>query len=171
MALVLQTMTVWDYALHSRRTAGQIMSRGRSRRPGQRIGTLLVQIRSRFRANPLIHADNWLGVGTGNILWSNYEAQFYYFPVQFRDRIACPDTAETSSSWPLMTDPVAGEDACGNGSGSWPTLAIDRRDPGLATATRPSTRSRSGGSSRPARRGELRVFARKGPREQGRAAP
>ena len=61
---------------------------------GQRIATLLVKIRGRFRANPLLHADNWLGVGTGNILWSNYETKYYYFPVQLRPEIASPEPSD-----------------------------------------------------------------------------
>ncbi len=40
--------------------------------------------RGRFRTNPLLHAENWLGVNTGNIIWNNYETLHYYFPVQFR---------------------------------------------------------------------------------------
>ena len=56
----------------------------------QRIATLLVDLRGRFRANPLLHADNWLGVDTHNIVWKNYETRFYYFPVQFRQGIDRP---------------------------------------------------------------------------------
>src|SRR5262249_30764980 len=50
----------------------------------------LVSTRSRFRANPLLHAANWLGVGNGNVIWNNYETQHYYFPVQFRHGIDRP---------------------------------------------------------------------------------
>ena len=56
----------------------------------QRIVTLLVSSRSRFRANPLLHAENWLGVDTGNVVWNNYEALHYYFPVQFKPEIERP---------------------------------------------------------------------------------
>ena len=52
--------------------------------------TLLVTSRGRFRANPLLHAEDWLGVETGNIVWNNYEALHYYFPVQFRPEIERP---------------------------------------------------------------------------------
>jgi hypothetical protein len=48
------------------------------------VGTLLIDIRGRYRSNPLLHVDNMLGVGTGNIIWSNYESGYYFFPVQVK---------------------------------------------------------------------------------------
>jgi hypothetical protein len=171
LALVLQTLTIWGYALHSQRTAGQIMSAGDLVGSGQRIGTLLVQIRSPYRANPLIHADNWLGVGTGNILWTNYEAQFYYFPVQFRDGIARPDDPRDFELVAVMTDPVPGEPA----RRKWEQLLADhwqsidkiltwQGDPALDAVT-------ERWFEQTGERGEIRVFTRKEPRDQGRAAP
>jgi len=53
-----------------------------------------VQLRSKFRANPLLHADCLLGLGTGNIVWGNYETRYYYFPIQFRTEVARPDSFE-----------------------------------------------------------------------------
>jgi hypothetical protein len=91
IALGLQTAIVWDYALYSDKTAGQIMRAGDLLGRNQRIATLLIRIRCPFRANPVLHADGWLGVGTGNILWSNYEARYYYFPVRFRPGMEHPD--------------------------------------------------------------------------------
>jgi hypothetical protein len=61
---------------------------------GQRIVTLLVTSRSRFRANPLLHAEDWLGVDSGNVVWNNYEAIHYYFPVQFKPEIKRPDPGD-----------------------------------------------------------------------------
>ena len=58
-ASLLQTLIVWDYALYSDRTAGQMMRATDLAGRGQRIATLLIGIRGRFRANPLLHAD-WL---------------------------------------------------------------------------------------------------------------
>ncbi|ODU01360.1 MAG: hypothetical protein ABS79_01800 [Planctomycetes bacterium SCN 63-9] len=93
LALALQSLIVWDYAIDSGRTAGTFASAearelvGR----GRRVGTLLVQTRNRFRSNALLHADNWLGVGTGNIVWSNYETRYYYFPVHFKSGLKRPD--------------------------------------------------------------------------------
>ncbi len=41
-------------------------------------------------SNPLLHVDNWLGVGTDNIIWGDYETRHYYFPVQFRPGLDRP---------------------------------------------------------------------------------
>ena len=89
-ALALQSAVVWDYALTSHRTAGAIAAARDAIGTNQRVATLLVDIGSRFRANPLLHADNLLGLGQGNIVWNNYETRYYYFPVQFRPEIARP---------------------------------------------------------------------------------
>jgi hypothetical protein len=91
VATALQTLIVWDYAIYSDRTAGQVMRARDLVGHDQRIATVLIRINSRFRSNSLLHADGWLGVGTGNILWSNYEALYYYFPVQFRTGIIRPN--------------------------------------------------------------------------------
>ena len=94
VAFSLQTIIVWDYAVYSSRTAGQMMEARELAGRGQRIATLLSGIGSRFRANPILHADCWLGVGTGNVVWSNYETRHYYFPVQFRDGIERPASSD-----------------------------------------------------------------------------
>ena len=94
VAVVLQSAIVWDYALYSDRTAGQLIRAGATIGHNQRIATLLVSTRSRFRSNPLLHADNWLGVDTGNIVWNNYETRHYYFPVHFRPAINRPPPAD-----------------------------------------------------------------------------
>lgn len=85
VAWVAQCATVWDYARLSERTAGPMFQAERFVGQGQRIATRLTDLRSPFRASPLLHADCALGVDTGNIIWSDYETRFYYFPVQFRD--------------------------------------------------------------------------------------
>lgn len=90
-AVLLQTLVVWDYAAYSHRTAGQFSRAVEDAGRNQRIATVLIQIRNRFRCNPVLHADGWLGVGTGNILWSNYEARYYYFPVRFRPGLNHPN--------------------------------------------------------------------------------
>jgi hypothetical protein len=90
IAVALQSTLIWDYAWYCDRTAGQMIRARALVGKGQRIATLLVSTRSRFRANPLLHVDNWLGVDTGNIIWSNYETLYYYFPVQFRPGIERP---------------------------------------------------------------------------------
>jgi hypothetical protein len=94
IALAFQTATLWDYAETSERTAGAILRSGATIGNNQRIVTRLTDIRTPFRANPLLHADCALGIGTGNIVWSDYETRFYYFPVQFRDGLDHPDPWE-----------------------------------------------------------------------------
>jgi hypothetical protein len=122
-AVVLQSVIVWDYALYSDRTAGQIIRARESVNYGQRIAALLVSTRSRFRANPLLHAANWLGVGTGNVIWNNYETLHYYFPVQFQPGIdrPCPDELEWVS---LHEDPSE----AGERSRAWEQLLTNHAD-------------------------------------------
>jgi hypothetical protein len=105
VAVSLQSAIVVDYARHSDRGAGQIVRAGDLVGEGHRIATLLVGIRSRFRANPLLHADCWLGVETGNILWSNYETRYYYFPVQLKPGNGGPDS-RTLERIAMETDPA-----------------------------------------------------------------
>ncbi len=93
VAIALQSAIVWDYALYSDRTAGQMIRAGETIAHNQRIVTFLVSTKSRFRSNPLLHADNWLGVDTGNVVWNNYETLHYYFPVHFRPEINRPSPA------------------------------------------------------------------------------
>ena len=83
-AVALQSAIVWDYALYSDRTAGQVLRARDAVGREKRIAVLPAAIRSRFRANPLLHVGNWLGVDSGNVVWNNYETRHYYFPVQFR---------------------------------------------------------------------------------------
>jgi hypothetical protein len=90
LALGVQSAIVWDYALTSRRTAGAIMAARDAIGTNQRVATLLIDMYPRFRSNPLLHADTLLGIGTGNIVWKNYETRCYCFPVQFRPDIAHP---------------------------------------------------------------------------------
>ncbi len=90
VAVILQSAVVWDYARYSDRTAGQIIRASNLVGRDQRIATLLVTSSGRFRANPLLHAENWLGVDTRNVVWNNYETLHYYFPVQFLPGIARP---------------------------------------------------------------------------------
>jgi hypothetical protein len=94
IAVALQSAIIWDYALYSDATAGQIIRAGNLIGRNQRIVTLLVNTESRFRVNPLLHAENWLGVDTGNVVWNNYEALHYYFPVQFRPEIERPHAGD-----------------------------------------------------------------------------
>jgi hypothetical protein len=89
-AVTFQSAIIWDYSRYSDRTAGQIIRAGDLVGRNQRIVTRLTTSRGRFRANPLLHAEDWLGVDTGNIVWNNYETLHYYFPVQFKAGIERP---------------------------------------------------------------------------------
>jgi len=97
VAVGLQLAIVCDYGFYSNQTAGQIIGAGDLVGRGQRIVTLLVKSKGRFRANPLLHAEDWLGVDTGNVVWNNYETQHYYFPVQFRPALQRPQPGDLES--------------------------------------------------------------------------
>ncbi|WP_152052987.1 hypothetical protein [Tautonia marina] len=90
VALTLQWAFVWDYAIEADHRVRPIMQAAPEVGRGERVGTLLIDIRGRYRSNPLLHADCLLGLGTGNIIWSNYETRHYYFPVQVRPGIDAP---------------------------------------------------------------------------------
>jgi hypothetical protein len=90
IAAGLQVLFVWDYARRSDRVVGSLLAVAPEVGHGRRVGTLLLDLRQRFRANPLLHADNYLGVGTGNVVWSNYETDHYYFPVGVRPGVPHP---------------------------------------------------------------------------------
>ncbi len=89
--VAFQSVQVLDYALRSDRMVGELIdvTAGPLGR-GRRVGTLLLSFRGPYRANPLLHADCLLGLGTDNILWTNYEAVHYYFPVHFRRDVPHP---------------------------------------------------------------------------------
>jgi hypothetical protein len=90
VSMALQSAFVWDYAIESGRRAGALLASAPEVGRGRRVGTLLVDIRGRYRSNPLLHADCLLGVGSGNVIWSNYETRHYYFPVQIRPGVDAP---------------------------------------------------------------------------------
>ena len=94
LAVALQSAFVWDYARTCRRTAGAYIDAAPAVGTHRRVAALASGIRTRFRANPLMHADGLLGVGTGNVLWNDYETRFYYFPVHFRGGLDRPDPKE-----------------------------------------------------------------------------
>ena len=93
IALAVQSLFVWDYGRESRRTAGRLIEAAGRVGQNHRVATVLLGIRGRFRPNPLLHADCLLGVGTGNIIWADYEIAHYYFPVQLRDPAHSPPAA------------------------------------------------------------------------------
>ena len=93
MALALQSAFVWDYALECRNRVGPVLRVAPAVADGSRVGTLLVDIRGRFRSNPLLHADCLLGLAADAILWTNYETTHYYFPVKVRAGLDYPSAS------------------------------------------------------------------------------
>ena len=83
-AVVIQSFTILDYSRESSERVGPFQRMRTRIGRNHKIGTLLIGIKGRFRSNPLLHADNLLGIATGNVVWFNYETCHYYFPIQFR---------------------------------------------------------------------------------------
>ena len=153
----------WRPPLPSSRQSSGIMHftrtepRARSSAPEHRSATargsrrLLVSTRSRFRANPLLHAVNWLGVGTGNVIWNNYETLHYYFPVQFQPGIdrPYPDDLEWVS---IHEDPR-------EAGGTWSRLGKDSRPARGFHRRRRRLEDRSGAGLRSPRAGLIESSA------------
>ena len=161
-ALLLQSAIVWDYAFYSDRTAGQIIRARDAVADGQRVAAVLASTRSRFRANPLLHAENWLGVGTGNVIWNNYETLHYYFPVQFQPGLdrPRPDDLEWVS---IHEDPGeagkrsrAWEKILTRHAGSIDVVVVWKSDPALDAITRRWF-------DHAEQRGDVRIFRREPP--------
>jgi hypothetical protein len=158
-AVALQSAIVWDYALYSDRTAGEIVRARDAVGRGRRVAYLPASIRSRFRANPLLHVDNWLGVDTDNIVWGNYETRHYYFPVQFRAGIdrPSPDELEDIIRQDAPVDAPARADAwrdlLAREAGAIDVLVTFKGEPGLDAVTGRIFRE-------VVRRGEVRVLER-----------
>lgn len=98
VALLFQLAWVWDYAFAAGRVAEEFararVAVGRDRR----VATLLLLARgddlTRFNVRPVAHLDALYGVGTGNVVWNNYEAAYYIFPVKFRSEVAAERALE-----------------------------------------------------------------------------
>ncbi len=93
VALVVQSLFVWDYGCESTRTAGALLKAADAAGRGRREATVLLNILGRFRSNPVLHADCLLGVDADNVIWADYETNYYYFPVQLRDPDSMPRAA------------------------------------------------------------------------------
>ncbi len=91
IAWVSQTAVVWNYAHTCDRDCGDLARARRGLEPGDRIATLLVDIDTPFRSNPLLHFDCLFGVGGGIVVWSDYETAYYYFPVRPIAEANAPD--------------------------------------------------------------------------------
>jgi hypothetical protein len=112
-ALATQSGIVWECALISNRSINLFMEAQPAVGTEKRIGTLRLTRPSRCMSNAVLHADALLGIGTGNIVWNNYEALHYYFPVKYRDErgplftvmfgpradVSVPDAHERIDRW------------------------------------------------------------------------
>jgi hypothetical protein len=158
-AVALQSMIIWDYALHSDRTAGAIVRARDAVGRRRRVAYMPASVRSRFRANPLLHVDNWLGVGTDNIIWGNYETRHYYFPVQFRPGIDRP-RPEDLENLALRDAPGEGADRARD----WESLLVRHADAIDVLVTYQDDPRLDAISARwfreAERRGDVRIFVR-----------
>jgi hypothetical protein len=90
-AVLVQSAFVWDYAGVCRDRVGLVLQAGKALAPGSRVATLWPDINVRFRANPWLHADCYLGLQGGKVVWNNYETSHYYFPVKIPAGVDHPD--------------------------------------------------------------------------------
>jgi hypothetical protein len=90
VAGLLQAITVVEYGVETDRRVGAYLAAGERLEAERRIAGLVLNGVSAFRANGLWHADTLLGVGTGRVVWSNYESGHYYFPVRIRRGVKHP---------------------------------------------------------------------------------
>ncbi len=104
-AVGLQSAIVWDYATYSDRTAGEVLRARDAIGRGRRVVFLTAAVPCRFRSNPMLHIDNWLGVESDNVVWGNYETRHYYFPVHFRTGLDRPMPEEVEN---LVRDGASG---------------------------------------------------------------
>jgi hypothetical protein len=88
VAVMMQSAVIWEVALSTDRLASAFIGAIPSAGMGRRIGTLAIDRPPAIgpRKSTILHRhlDSLLGIGTGNIIWHNYEAKQYYFPVQLR---------------------------------------------------------------------------------------
>jgi hypothetical protein len=93
-AWAIQSAFVWDYAKDCQKVVGEVVKAGPSIGSHQRLGTLLVGTKRRYRANPVLHVDCLLGVENDHVIWNNYETTHYYFPVKVRPGLDHPASIE-----------------------------------------------------------------------------
>jgi hypothetical protein len=91
VAVTMQSAVVWEAALTSNRLASAFIAAIPFVGTGRPIGTLAIDmppaIPPQRRTILHRHLDSLLGIGTGNLIWHNYEAVQYFFPVQVHNTI------------------------------------------------------------------------------------
>ena len=84
IATALQVGLLWDYALMSSRDVAAFMEAKPYVGTGKRVAALMVNPNGRFKASPMPHIGNMLGIHTSNMVWNNYAPALYYFPLRFQ---------------------------------------------------------------------------------------
>ncbi|HEY5610154.1 MAG TPA: hypothetical protein VIL97_03020, partial [Thermoanaerobaculia bacterium] len=90
IALAVQSAFVWEYALRSHREIARLMRAHGAIPDRARVFVAAPLRREKFEASATRHAANLLGVDRAIVIWNNYQANLYYFPVNFhRPFIRC----------------------------------------------------------------------------------
>ncbi len=90
VALALQSAFVWDYGRRTQADVEAFLATQPQVGVRNRVGVLVLEPYGRYRPAPRFHVDCLLGLGTGNVIWNNYETSHYYFPVQVRRGVPHP---------------------------------------------------------------------------------
>ena len=90
VALALQSAFVWDYGRRTQADVDRFLVTRPQVGVGHRVGVLVLEPYGRYRPAPRFHMDCLLGLGTGNVIWNNYETAHYYFPIQVRPGVPHP---------------------------------------------------------------------------------
>jgi hypothetical protein len=95
IGLAVQTLFVWEYGVRSSEQVRTLMTVAHAIPDGSRVYVIRPRLKTEFRASPTLHAANLLGLDKRVIVWNNYQANLYYFPVIFQEPfIPCSDTGE-----------------------------------------------------------------------------
>ena len=91
VAVVIQSAFVWEYALCSDAIVADFLQAKPYVGTGRRAAILqlgpiegLPAAARRMRVHSYPSLGGVLAIDTGNLVWNNYEAHYYYFPVKFR---------------------------------------------------------------------------------------
>lgn len=88
IASFIQVCLLWDYGLGSNALVGEFMKAKPYVETGKRVAAVMVNPGWRYRASPVVHISNMLGIHTANLVWNNYGPALYYFPVKYRSEEA-----------------------------------------------------------------------------------
>lgn len=88
IASIIQVCLFWDYGLRSNILVGEFMKAKPYVGENNRVAAVMVNPGWQYRATPIVHISNMLGIHTGNLIWNNYGPALYYFPVKYRSEEA-----------------------------------------------------------------------------------